>query len=111
MVFWQLSLTYNEREYHGELSHPKLAKQILSACIYTSNAPFYLAHWIFAYSYLTLSIRLELLSKKMPTNTYKRRLITANVLVCLFNVTVPAGFWVVDDKENLKGARIITDVA
>ena len=46
----------------------------------------------------------------MPINTYKRRLNTANALVCLLNVTILAVFWVLDDKEDLEAARIITDV-
>ena len=76
------------------MSNVNLADHILQACFFTSNTTFNLAHWVFAFSYLALSYRLELISKNLPENTHNRRLNTVNVIVCLVNVAISAIYWV-----------------
>ncbi len=76
------------------------------ACDFTINTTFNLAHWVFAFSYLALSYRLELISKNLPEDTHNCRLNTANVIVCLINVAVPAIHWVLHIKEENKAALI-----
>ena len=87
-----------------------LANQILQACSFTANTTFNLAHWVFAFSYLALSYRLELISKDLPENTHNRRLNTVNVIVCLVNVAIQAMIWVFDMKEEWKAAGITNDI-
>jgi hypothetical protein len=58
------------------------------------NTTFNLAHWLFAFSYLALSYRMELTAKNLPADTHNCRLNTVNILVCLFNVIVTAIYWI-----------------
>ena len=78
--------------------------------MFTTKITFNLAHWIFAFSYLALSYRLELISKDLPENTHNRRLNTVNVIVCLVNVAIQAMIWVFDMKEEWKAAEITNDI-
>ena len=87
-----------------------LARQILNACNFTANTTFNLAHWVFAFSYLALSYRLELITKDLAENTHNRRLNTVNVIVCLVNVAVPAIYWVFEIKSESKAAYITSDI-
>jgi hypothetical protein len=77
---------------------------------FTTVTTFNLAHWVFAFSYLALSYRLELISKNLPENTHNCRLNTVNVIVCLFNVAMPAMFWVFSMKKEKKAADITYDI-
>ncbi len=86
IVLWQLYYTYNLRDFNGDLNHIDLANQILNACAFILNTTFNLAHWVFAFSYLALLNRLELISKNLPENTHNRRFNTVNVIVCLQRV-------------------------
>ena len=110
IVSWQLWYTYNDRNYNGDLNHLDLANQILSACAFTTNTSFNLAHWIFAFSYLALSYRLELLSKGLREDTHNCRLNTVNAIVCLFNVAIPAIKWVFTMKREYKAGEITYDI-
>jgi hypothetical protein len=110
IVYYQLVYTYQDRNYKGDLNHIDLANQILRACNFTANTTFNLAHWVFAFSYLALSYRLELISKNLPENTHNRRYNTANLIVCLINVAMPAMIWVFDAKEVWKAAIITYDI-
>jgi hypothetical protein len=110
MVGWQLFYTYYDRDNNGDLKHPYLANQILQACDFTVNTTFNLAHWVFAFSYLALSYRLELISKSLPGVTHNRRLNTVNFIVCLFNVAIPAIVWVLWIEEEYKAALITLDI-
>ncbi len=103
---WQLVYTFNDRKYNGDLNNRYLALQILEACTFTGNTTLNLAHWIFAFSYLALSYRLELISKNLPEGTHNCRLNTVNVLVCLFNVAISAIYWVFFMKKWYKAALI-----
>ena len=78
--------------------------------MFTFNTTFNLAHWVFAFSYLVLSYRLELISKDLAENTHNRRLNTVNVIVCLVNVAIQAMIWVFDMKEEWKAAGITNDI-
>ena len=69
-----------------------------------------MAHWVFAFSYLALSYRLELISKDLPEDTHNRRLNTVNVIVCLFNVAIPAIYWVFNMKDKVKASYITDDI-
>ena len=100
IVSWQLCYTYTYRNHNGGLNHYDLAVQILQACDFTRITTFNLAHWFFAFSYLTLSYRMELTAKKMPADTHNCRLNTVNILVCLFNVIVTAIYWIYSVKEE-----------
>jgi hypothetical protein len=71
---------------------------------------FNLAHWIFAFSYFTLSYRLELIAKGLPVDSHNFRLNLVNVIVCLFNVAVPAMVWIFYIKEEYKAATIAFDI-
>jgi hypothetical protein len=82
--------TYQDRNIKGDLNHIDLANQILNACSFTLDTTFNLAHWVFAFSYLALSYRLELISKNLPEDTHNCRLNAVNVIVCLINVAIPA---------------------
>ncbi len=68
---------------------------------------FNLALWVFSFSYLALSYRLELISKNLPEVTHNCRIKTVNVIVCLINVAISAIFWVFCNKDEYK-AYIIT---
>ncbi len=94
MVEWQLGYTYNKKGYKGDLNHYDLAVQMLDACEFTSATTFNLAHWVFAFSYLALSYRLELIAKKLPEDTHNCRFNTVNIIVCLFNMAVSAIVWI-----------------
>ena len=107
---WQLNYTETLRNYNGDLNHVDLANQILQACGLTLSTTFNLAHWVFAFSYLALSYRLELFSKDLPENTHNRRLNTVNVILCLVNVAIPAIYWVFFMKEEYKAAFITYDI-
>ncbi len=74
--------------------------------MFTSNTTFNLAHWVFAFSYLALSYRLQLISKKLPEAILNRRLNTVNVIFCLFNVTIPSIYWVFWIRKEFKAASI-----
>jgi hypothetical protein len=100
IVCYQLLYTSYLRNYNGNINHIDLANQILSACFFTVNTTFNLAHWLFAFSYLVLSYRMELTAKKMPADTYNCRLNALNIIVCLFNVIVPAIYWIYDAKRD-----------
>ncbi len=102
--------TFNHRNFNGDLNHIDLANQILEALIFTANTTFNLAHWVFAFSYLALSYRLELISKNLPEDTHNRRLNTVNVIVCLINVTIPAIVWVLSMKDEYKAGYITNDI-
>ncbi len=92
--------TYNDRNFYGDLKHIDLANQILQACSFTTNTTFNLAHWVFAFSYLALSYRLEIFSKNLLENTHNCRLNTVNVIVCLINAAIPAILWVFNIKRD-----------
>ncbi len=106
IVYYQLWYTINDRYYNGDMKYVQLKLQILNACYFTSNTSFNLAHWVFAFSYLALSYRLELISKGLPENTHNCRLNTVNAIVCLFNLAIPAMYWVFYMKEEYKAAYI-----
>jgi hypothetical protein len=100
IAYWQLTYTYNNREYTGTLYHLELGSQILQSLEFTSCVTFDLAHWIFAFSYFDFSYQLELAAKGMPEDTYKCRLTTLNILMCLFSVAVPAFVWILAMKHD-----------
>ena len=105
IVYYQLIYTHADRYYSGDMKHFQLSKSILNArnvCNFIANTTFNLAHWIFAFSYLALSYRLELISKDLPENTHNCRLNTVNVIVCLVNVAITAMVWVFDTKNEYK---------
>ena len=110
IVYYQLVYTYQDRNYKGDLNHIDLANQILRACNFTANTTFNLAHWVFAFSYLALSYRIELISKNLPQNSHNRRLKTVNLIVCLINVAIPAIVWVFNRQEEYKAADITYDI-
>ncbi len=83
----------------------KLGDELLQAFNFTSITKFNLAHWMFAFSYLVLSYRLELLAKGLPEDNYNCRFKTFNILVCLFNMGIPAVVWVYSVGERVKGCK------
>jgi hypothetical protein len=83
-----------------------LANQILNSCNFTTNTTFNLAHWVFAFSYLALSYRIELISKNLPEDTHNCRLNMVNVIVCLVNVAILAIDWLFNMKEESKALTI-----
>ena len=95
IVMNQLWYTFSKPD--GDLTWTE--SQIINGCYFIVNATFYLAHWVFAYSYLALSFRLELAKNKRPENTYNRLLNTVNAIVCLLNVAILAVYWVLAWKE------------
>jgi hypothetical protein len=99
-----------DKELKGDLNHPDLTTQIVEACYFTIDTSFNLAHWLFAFSYLTLSYRLELSAKELPVCTHDCRLNTLNVVVCLFNMAVPAVNWIYFTKEKYKASYIAYDI-
>jgi len=102
MLFYQLSYTYFDRDYNRDLNRPGFWVQIIYGFGFASLTTFYLAHWVFAFSYLALSYRVELVSKGMPEDTYNRRLNWLNAIVCLVNVAIPAIYWVFGVERNAK---------
>ena len=92
------------------MKYVQLTLQILNACNFTSATTFNLAHWVFAFSYLALSYRLELISKNLPEVTHNCRLNTVNVIVCLINVAIPAIYWVFLMKDKEKASAITNDI-
>ena len=71
---------------------------------------FNLAHWVLAFTYLVLSYRMELTTKKLPADTHNCRLNTVNILFCLFNVIMPAIYWICFAKGEYKAAIIANDI-
>ena len=55
-----------------------------------SYSTFAVAHWIFAFSYYAISLRVELTVKKLPPECNDKRLNTLNVLVILLTVLIAA---------------------
>ena len=110
IVLWQLFYTFVDRLYKGDLKHYELANQITQACFYTTSTTFNLAHWFFAFSYFALSVRLELIAKGLPENSLNSRLNAANAIVCLFNVAIPAIFWIIPSEGKVKAAGIVYDI-
>jgi hypothetical protein len=106
----QLLYTFNVRYSEGDLNHIDLANQVLYACQFTSSTTFNLAHWLFAFSYFVLSYRIELITKDLPEDTYKSRLMKVNILVCLYTVVIPAIVWIYAIKDEVKIAEIAFDV-
>ncbi len=90
------------------MNHVDLANQTLNVCNFITNITFNLAHWVFAFSYLALSYRLELISKDLQEGTHNCRLKSVNVIVCLFNAAIPAIYWVFDTKKREYRAAYIT---
>ena len=78
--------------------------------LFAKDSTFNLAHWFFAFSYLVLSNRIELNAKKLPEDTYNCHLNTVNSLLCMFNVAVPAIFWIYYAKEENKTATIAYEI-
>jgi len=56
VVLNQINYNYVERSFNRGMNNPYAWNQIQYACTFTTNTCFYLAHWIFAYSYLAMSI-------------------------------------------------------
>ncbi len=65
-----------------------------------------MAHWFFAFSYLVLSYRIELTVKKLPKNNHNCWLNTVNIIVCLFNVALPAIVWIYYARKQYYVAEI-----
>jgi hypothetical protein len=49
---------------------------------------------------------MELTAVKLPADTHNCRLNTLNIVVCLFNVIVPAIVWIYEAKEEIKVSTI-----
>ncbi len=79
---------------------------MMQACFFTANTTFNLAFWFFAFSYLAISCRLELIAKKLPEDTHNYRLNTVNIVVCLINVAVSAIYWIYVIKKDNKALDI-----
>jgi hypothetical protein len=94
----------------GDLKHFELDFQILVASLVTTNTTFNLAHWVFAFSYLALSYRLELIAKGLPENTHNSGLNTANAVVGLFIVAGQVIYWTYALKGKQKIASIAFDI-
>ncbi len=106
----QLSYNFYNRIYKEVLSHQKLDHQILQGFENISYATFNLAHWLFAFSYLVLSYRVELSVKRLPEDIHNCRLNAANVFVCLLNVALPLICWVFNIRKKYKIANITFDI-
>jgi len=94
VVYTQLIYTMYHRYYKGVLKHPKVVFQLIEAFIFICYTTFYLAHWLFAFSYLVLSYQIELNAKRQPLNIYNRRLNAVNITVCLLTVLLQLLAWV-----------------
>jgi len=90
MIYFQVLYNYNESYYNGGVNRPDLINQVIQASYFASNLGFNLSHWVFAFSYLALSYRLDLVSNNLPEDTHNRRLNQVNALVCLLNVAISA---------------------
>jgi len=66
IVVYQLFYTQSYRAYNGDQNHNELVQQTMNVCAFISDTTFYLAHWVFAFSYLALSYRLDLVSTRLP---------------------------------------------
>jgi hypothetical protein len=66
MVYYQRWYTMWDKSCKEDPYNYYLATQIMQACLFTTTTAFNLAHWFFAFSYLALSYRLELMAKKLP---------------------------------------------
>jgi hypothetical protein len=74
----------------------------VQAFFFAGNITFNLAHLFFAFAYLALSYRLELIAKKLPEDTYNCRFNTVNVIASLLNVAVSAIVWIYTIKREPK---------
>jgi hypothetical protein len=95
---------------NGVLCNLDLANQTVEASFYISTVAFNLAHWFFAFSYLVLSYRIELLTNELPEDIHNCRLNVVNIVVCLFNVAIPAIAWIYDIKEEYKVSDAAFDI-
>jgi len=111
IVEGQINYTYEDRAYKGDLNRPKLWNWIIDACGFTLETAFYLAHWIFAFSYLALSYRLELASKDQRENAYNCRLNTVNAIVCLIIIAINAAYEIFYTEEDYIAKGIFFDIA
>ncbi len=103
---WQLNYTYYNRDYKGDMNHRVVLNQSILGLIFILSTTFNLAHWIFAFSYLALSHRLQLVAKDLPEDTHDCRLNIANIIFCLINVALPAISWIYTSKGEYKVANI-----
>ena len=102
----QLNYTIFKRIYNGDYDHITLANQGFMACYFTIVTTFNLAHWLFAFSYLVLSYRMELKIKGLPEDTHNCHLNTVNIVVCLLNVALPLISWI----YYMRGQRKVADI-
>lgn len=110
MAYWQFQYNQHEKRIKGDLNHPVIANQILEACGFTSDISFYIAHWVFAFSYLCLSYRFELIKKNLNEISYNRRLNIVNAIVCVIIVAMTAVIWVLDTENKYNAEDYTYDI-
>ncbi len=101
---------YIYRQIIGDLYHADLLNWMIQACNYIYFTTFNLAHWLFAFSYLVLSYRIELTMKGLPEDTHNFTFNSVNILVCTFSGVVPGIFWIYNVKEEYKARDIAGEV-
>jgi len=110
MISYQLLYTYFYRQYNGEVKHSALWIQTINAFGFVSLTTFYLAHWVFAFCYLALTYRFQLVSKGMPEGAYNRRLNWLNAIVCLAIVAITSIYGALGAVRNKKAQAITYDI-
>jgi len=83
------------------IKHDNLPIQLIQGAYFIAFTTFNLAHWLFAFSYLALSFKIELFKNQLPEDTHKCRLNLANILVCILNVLIPAVVWGSNVKKEI----------
>lgn len=87
-----------------------MANALLQGSYFIESMTFNLAHWMFAFSYLVVSCKIELSIYDIPEETYDYRLSFFNITFCLLNVAIPALYWLYYAKEEYKFVGIFNDV-
>jgi hypothetical protein len=80
----------------GEIKTPPVFVALNSISFLTFN----LAHWIFAFSYLALSYRVEMKIMGKSTYTLDCRLNAVNIVVSVLNVAFPVMGWICSLKDE-----------
>ena len=87
-----------------------MANAMLQGSYFIESTTFNLAHWMFAFSYLVVSYRIELSICDLPKKTFGYRLSFFNFTFCLLNVAIPALYWLYYSKDEYKLVGIFNDV-
>jgi hypothetical protein len=82
------------KSYEGEEFNQLLYEHVINGSSFLSKSTFFLSHWLLAFNLFALATRVGLAKRQISPDFYDCRLKTANIVVSLINVLLPAADWV-----------------